>query len=86
MLNDPGQAGDGASVHSKTALCCGGERGTNDRGVYVPNGLTREEIVLVGKELEEEFYIPMYIGRHVALEILIKLKNLNDAQQRDRTP
>jgi hypothetical protein len=75
VLNNPGQAGEALTAHF-----CGDERGLNDRGVYVPDGLKREEIVRVGKILEDEFGIEMYYGRHVARKILMELMKLNNQQ------
>jgi hypothetical protein len=58
-----GQAGEALTAHF-----CGDERGINDRGVYVPDGLRREEIALVGKLLEDEFDTSKCILGDMSLE------------------
>jgi len=80
-----GQAGDGGAQFV-APLFCGNERGINDHGVYVPDGLKREEIVLIGKLLEDEFDIEMYSGRHVARIILMELLKLNNQQHGCQIP
>ncbi len=75
MVEVAGQAGEALTAHF-----CGDERGINDRGVYVPDGLKREEIVLVSKLLEDEFDTEMYPGRHIARKILMELMKLNNQQ------
>ena len=81
MVELAGQAGEALTAHF-----CGDECGINDRGVYVPNGLKREEIVLIGKLLEDEFDIEMYLGRNLARKILIELMKLNKQQYGIQTP
>jgi hypothetical protein len=86
MVDVKGQAGDGASAQSGAVLCCGDERGINDRGRWVPDGLTREQIMVVKTILEDEFDQSEYMARLFARQILLALRKLNDAQQRTQTP
>jgi hypothetical protein len=73
----PGQAGEADVMNYVAPMRCGDEVGMNDRGVFVPQGLKREEILAVGKVIQEEFELPKSAARCYARQILITLRDLN---------
>ena len=65
----PGQAGTAASPLNGADLYVDG-----DRGVYAPNGMPGELIVLIGKIVAEECDLSRYGGYRVARKVLTKLQ------------
>jgi hypothetical protein len=68
MVGSEGQAGHFASPLKKEEVYVDG-----DRGVYAPNGMPGELIVLIGEIIAEECDVSRYHSHTIAREILTAL-------------
>jgi hypothetical protein len=80
------QAGEIDVTNYVAPMRCGDEVGMNDRGVFVPEGMTREEIVFLGDYLKEEFEISKYLARDCAIDIIKLLRALNSERRSEQNP
>jgi hypothetical protein len=86
VLNDSGQAGEADVTNYGAPMRCGDMVGMNDRGVFVPQGMTRAAILRLGAYIEDKFEISKYLAESYAIDIIQLLRRESSERWNNRIP